>query len=79
VAGGFKMFGHVGIGRTVAAKRDAAGLAGTQMYPTAVGFNALRAEVFLCVFYFRNCLQVLANIVFHNDVFITGKNKVSSN
>jgi len=40
------MRGHVPVGRIVTAKGDAAGLAGAQMQPPAVNFDAFLANVF---------------------------------
>jgi hypothetical protein len=43
VPGRMEMFGHVLVGRAVAAQRNAARLAGPQVHPLIAGFNALFA------------------------------------
>jgi len=52
------MLRHVFGGRTIAAKRNATGLAGTQVHPSAVMFNTFFANMVFAQFYFFNSEQV---------------------
>ena len=51
---------HMTVWRVVTAKGDAAGLAGTQMQPPAVNFNAFLTNILLCGFDFGDGAQVFA-------------------
>jgi hypothetical protein len=61
------MRGCVPIGRTIAAKRNPAFLAGAQMHPAIPYFYAFFAHIFLCVFQCFNGTEVFADIFFHGE------------
>jgi hypothetical protein len=54
------MSGHVPVRRVVTAKGYPTGLAGTQMQPPAVNFNAFLTNILLCGFDFGDGAQVFA-------------------
>jgi hypothetical protein len=67
MTGSMEMFGHVFIPRVVAAKRGAAGLAGTQVDPGGAHPDAFLADMFGGLFQLLDGLHVGANFFFGHD------------
>lgn len=68
VAGCMRVLGGMAVGRTVAAERDAALLAGTQMHPTAARFCTLLAFMALGLLDLHDRVDVFAVCVGHGVI-----------